>query len=86
MLVMKGGVRVNGATEARQNDFVLFENAGEDIALEAASDEDAQILVLAGEPIGEPIASYGPFVMNTPGEIETAILDFNRGAFGRLDD
>jgi redox-sensitive bicupin YhaK (pirin superfamily) len=86
MLVMKGGVRVNGATEARENDFVLFENAGEDIALEAASDEDAQILVLAGDPIGEPIASYGPFVMNTPGEIEKAILDFNRGAFGRLDD
>jgi quercetin 2,3-dioxygenase len=44
-----------------------------------ASDEGARALLLAGLPIGEPISHYGPFVMNTPEEIEQAIKDYNDG-------
>jgi redox-sensitive bicupin YhaK (pirin superfamily) len=40
--------------------------------------------VIAGEPIGEPIVQYGPFVMNTEGEIAQAIADYQAGGFGRL--
>ncbi|MBT6633868.1 MAG: pirin family protein, partial [Gammaproteobacteria bacterium] len=47
--------------------------------------EDATILILSGEPIDEPIASYGPFVMNTNAEIKQTIDDFNSGKFGYLD-
>ena len=43
-----------------------------------------RFLVLTGEPIDEPIAGYGPFVMNTRDEIMTAISDLQQGRFGRL--
>jgi len=81
---MKGEVTINGATQANVNDFVLFKNAGERIAIEASS--EAQLLVLSGEPIDEPVVQYGPFVMNTSQEIQEAISDFNHGKFGYLED
>ena len=58
-------------------------NDGTEFTLRA--DEDSTILVLSGEPIDEPIASYGPFVMNTNEEIKQTIDDFNSGKFGYLD-
>ena len=45
---------------------------------------DAKLLVLAGEPIDEPVVGYGPFVMNSPQQITQAIEDFNSGRFGRV--
>jgi redox-sensitive bicupin YhaK (pirin superfamily) len=56
--------------------------AGSRLLLEANS--DAKLLFLGGEPIDEPIAGYGPFVMNNDAEIRAAIDDFNRGRFGRI--
>jgi redox-sensitive bicupin YhaK (pirin superfamily) len=84
LLVLSGDVAINGRDTARSDDFVVFRKAGERLSLEAGT--DAQFLVLNGEPIGEPIVQYGPFVMNTKREIEQAVVDFNRGRFGDLDD
>jgi redox-sensitive bicupin YhaK (pirin superfamily) len=46
-----------------------------------AGDDAARVLVIAGKPLAEPVVQYGPFVMNTPGEIEDAIRDFQAGKF-----
>ena len=51
---------------------------------QAGGAEDAVFLVLSGEPIDEPIVGYGPFVMNSREEIETAMTDFRMGKFGRM--
>jgi redox-sensitive bicupin YhaK (pirin superfamily) len=84
LLVMTGEVAINGSRNARTNDFVLFKKEGESISIEASS--EAQLLVLDGEPIGEPVVQYGPFVMNTEREIMQAVADFNAGKFGHLAD
>lgn len=82
ILVISGSVIVNG-TAAPEHSFVLFNNDGEDIAISAS--EQAVLLVLSGEPINEPIASYGPFVMNTKEEIYEAMQEFQDGKYGVLD-
>ena len=74
---------INNTEKAPTNHFVLFNNKGSELTIKAS--EDAEVLVLSGEPIDEPIASYGPFVMNTNDEIRQTIDDFNSGKFGHLD-
>lgn len=64
---------------------MLFTNQGEDFTIEATEDNTV-VLILSGEPLNEPIASYGPFVMNTQEEIREAFNDYNDGKFGTLED
>lgn len=81
LLVVKGSVEVNNE-KATTNQLVLFKNEGEEFKIKAT--EDALVLVLSGQPINEPIAAYGPFVMNTEQELIEAFNDFNAGKFGDL--
>lgn len=77
--VYQGGIAL-GADERKLtmgNAGLLFK--GDELTIKAR-DEEARFLVLAGKPIREPIAQYGPFVMNTPEEIEQAIRDYRSGA------
>jgi redox-sensitive bicupin YhaK (pirin superfamily) len=83
LLVMSGALEVNGRAAA-EGSLVLLANDGERVEVEAET--GARFVVLEGEPIDEPIARYGPFVMNTERELEQAFADFNRGKFGQLDD
>lgn len=81
LLVVEGSVEVNNE-KATTNQLVLFKNEGEEFKIKAT--EDALVLVLSGQPINEPIAAYGPFVMNTEQELIEAFNDFNAGKFGDL--
>jgi len=78
-VVAKGAVAAGGSN-AGAGELVLFANDGERLALTAL--EDSHVIILSGEPLREPIVQYGPFVMNTIGEIEQAMLDVERGKFG----
>lgn len=84
LLVIEGSIKINSEEVVPTDHFVLFENEGEEISVEA--NENAIILIMSGAPIKEPIAAQGPFVMNTREEILQAITDFNTGKFGHLED
>lgn len=81
LLVVNGNIEVNGEP-AKEHSFVLFKNDGEEVSVKANA--KSVILVMSGEPIDEPIVSYGPFVMNTQEEITEAIKDFQAGKYGDL--
>lgn len=84
LLVIEGTITVNNEEKVPTDHLALFENKGETFSITA--DEDAVVLVLSGEPIDEPIAAHGPFVMNTREELIEAFNDFNQGKFGYLED
>ena len=84
MLVIEGEIKINNSKTASENYFIMFGHDGEDIHIEAL--KESMILILSGEPINEPIASHGPFVMNTETEIKKAYEDYYNGKFGHLED
>jgi redox-sensitive bicupin YhaK (pirin superfamily) len=67
---------------ARENVAVIFDGDGDDVTIEA--EKGAELLLIGGVPLNEPVARYGPFVMNTAGEIRQAMLDYQSGRFGRI--
>jgi len=81
--LFSGAVSVDGR-KIGDAGLLMFNEAGESIDLIAEA--DAKLLVLAGKPLNEPIAHYGPFVMNTQAEIMQAIADFRAGKMGVLDE
>lgn len=84
VLVLAGTVEINGQEIAREAQTVVFARDGGSIAIEANA--DAKLLVLSGAPIDEPVVAYGPFVMNTMGEIKQAMRDFEHGKFGAMHE
>jgi redox-sensitive bicupin YhaK (pirin superfamily) len=83
VVLRKGDTTVNGTAkltgEAR---IATLGREGDTVTFEAAA--DSHLLLLSGEPINEPVASYGPFVMNTREEIMQAVADLKAGKFGQL--
>ncbi|MEP6949505.1 MAG: pirin family protein [Ginsengibacter sp.] len=82
ILVIEGSVEVNGQP-AELHNFVLFKNEGETITVKAK--EESVLLLLSGVPINEPIAQYGPFVMNTQKELQESFREYESGKFGVLN-
>jgi redox-sensitive bicupin YhaK (pirin superfamily) len=84
LLVIDGEIQVNETAVVPADHFLLFENEGEQFTIKGL--KDSTVLVLSGEPINEPIAAHGPFVMNTRQELVQAFQDFQNGKFGFLED
>lgn len=82
LFVLRGRVRLDNGETAGEAELAAFEHEGEAVTVEAQG--DTILLVLGGQPINEPIAAYGPFVMNTQEEIRQAFEDYRSGRMGRL--
>lgn len=75
LLALHGRVEINRAATLNDAEVAFFKREGNNITLNAVT--DSTLLLMSGEPIAEPIAGYGPFVMNTQEEISQAIADFS---------
>ena len=83
LVPLDGTLRVNGTEDVPASRYVVFEQTGGGITVEAQG-EDVKALLLTGVPLNEPIAGYGPFVMNTEEEIRQAFVDYREGRFGPM--
>jgi quercetin 2,3-dioxygenase len=84
VVLRKGEVLLNGTETLRGEALIApLSEEGETVTLEAKT--DTQLLILSGEPIREPVASYGPFVMNTREELQQAVEDYRAGRMGHLN-
>lgn len=83
LLYVLDGEVASAGEKIEKHHLAQFGNEGDEIEFKTFSKGHA--LLLAGEPINEPVVSYGPFVMNYPGEIKQAILDYETGKMGVLE-
>lgn len=82
IFVLQGEISINQSGPVKEAELARLDQAGERITIVAAA--DTSLLVLAGEPINEPVARYGPFVMNTKAELVQAVNDYQAGKMGHL--
>jgi redox-sensitive bicupin YhaK (pirin superfamily) len=83
IVLLRGEVVVNGSSTLKGIAQVAhLSTSGETVLLEAKA--QSLVLILSGEPINEPVASYGPFVMNTQAELRQAAEDYHSGKMGRV--
>lgn len=82
VVVLAGRVRINGSEALDAAQVATLSRDGDGLRIDAEA--DAKLLLLAGEPIDEPIVGYGPFVMNSKQEIAEAVRDVNSGRFGSM--
>ena len=83
LFVLSGGLVLNGSHQVGEAEMALCDPQGTKVHVEAT--EETRVLVLSGEPILEPVARMGPFVMNTEEELVQAVNDYRAGRMGRLD-
>lgn len=79
IMILSGGVSINAGDFVGARQIVHFSREGNVVSLTAT--EECAFLLMSGEPIDEPIAGRGPFVMNTAEEIRAAMNDYAAGKF-----
>ncbi|MCB0564957.1 MAG: pirin family protein [Phaeodactylibacter sp.] len=80
LYILHGEIQLNENFSYESETMIHFRNDGEGFSLRAKA--DSQALILAGAPIGEPLAQWGPYVMNTQTEIMEAMRDYQMGKMG----
>jgi quercetin 2,3-dioxygenase len=81
---LEGEIKVAAETRGLTPGHLALLQRGHGGPVRLAAEKDARVLVLSGEPIDEPVASYGPFVMNTREQIMAAMRDYQSGKMGHL--
>ncbi len=81
----KGEFGMNEEKVAEEGQLALYKRDGDSVRLCASGNSPLDLLLLAGNPLNEPVARYGPFVMNTMEEIHQAFRDFRNGRMGVID-
>src|SRR5262249_62031541 len=74
VFVLQGRASANGSQAAGEAELIVLKRNGSQVTIEAK--EDSRFLIISGKPIEEPIARYGPFVMNTKAELIEAVQDY----------
>jgi len=74
-----------GDSRASQYQVAVFDRGADAARIVNTGTQPLQFLLIAGEPVGEPVARYGPFVMNTREEVIQAVHDYHEGKMGILD-
>jgi redox-sensitive bicupin YhaK (pirin superfamily) len=82
--VIQGQGELGGA-RAVDNQVVVFDRNSDGVEITNTGTQPLSLLLIAGEPIAEPVARYGPFVMNSRDELKEAVEDFQAGKMGTLD-
>lgn len=82
LFVLNGSIRFPDGNRASEAELAVLDSSGNTMSFE--SDGPAKLLFLGGEPLNEPIIGYGPFVMNSPEEIQQAFIDYRSGKMGRF--
>lgn len=82
VFVVQGLVSANGSRDAGEAELIVCARDGSQLTIEAQA--ESRLLVMSGKPIDEPIARYGPFVMNTKAELVQAVNDYQAGKMGHL--
>lgn len=82
IFVLQGRAFANGSESAGEAELIVCKRQGSQVTVEAQ--DDSRLLIMSGEPIDEPIARYGPFVMNTKQELIQAVQDYQAGKMGHL--
>ena len=86
LYVFKGTAKIGSdGREVSEGQAALL-GSGDSVSIAADGAAPAEILLLSGKPLHEPVARYGPFVMNTREEIEQAFRDYQNGTFGLIPD
>lgn len=84
--LIKGALTINGVQALNENEvrMLTFDSEGDTLSIVANS--ISEFIILSGEPLKEKVATYGPFVMNTQKEIEQALLDYQNGKMGSIEE
>ncbi len=80
--LLDGGIATGSGFDYAARTLLYYRNDGTGIQLTNTGNTDARALLLGGEPIGAPVVSHGPYVMNSQTEIMQAMRDYGMGKFG----